>query len=236
VAYNVHWVHEAPELTAGQRGVSTANNTPAPFTACGGKAAQSGRRMNPLLSDRALLNQRDLVAERYPKDRLPARGAAAQAAALEPSAVTLHGLPGHGRPLVHQAAAQRRQPLPTFRLRMSDNVSWVHEAPELTARSARRFHRQQPTCTFHSLRWQGRASGRRMNPMLSDRALLKQRDLVAWPFPKDRLAARGAAAQSGGIGTERWHLARAARSRTPAGSSRRRSAAAAVTIIPFAHV
>jgi hypothetical protein len=116
---NVHWVHEAPELTAGQRGVSTANNTPAPFTACGGKAAQSGRRMNPLLSDRALLNQRDLVAER---------------------------------------------------------------------------------------------------------------------FPKDRLLARGAAAQSGGIGAEHRHLARAFRSRTPASSSRRRTAAAAVTIIPFAHV
>jgi hypothetical protein len=30
-ADNVHWVHEAPELTAGQRGVSTANNLPATF-------------------------------------------------------------------------------------------------------------------------------------------------------------------------------------------------------------
>jgi len=45
-----------------------------------------------------------------------------KAAALAPSAVTLQGLPGHGRPLVHHAAAQRRQPLPSFRLRMSDNV------------------------------------------------------------------------------------------------------------------
>jgi len=92
--------------------------------------------MNPLLSDRALLKQRDLVASRYQKDRLPARGAAAQAAALAPSTVHLQGLPGSGRPLAHRAAAQRRQPLPTFRLRMSDNVSAVHEAPELTARSA----------------------------------------------------------------------------------------------------
>ena len=120
--------------------------------------------------------------------------------------------------------------------RVSHNVPAVHEAPELTARSARRFHRQQHTCTFQGLRWQGRASGRRMNPMLSDRAPLKQRDLVAWRYQKDRLPARGAAAQSGGIGAERQHLARASRLRTPARSSRRRAAAAAVTTIPFAHV
>jgi hypothetical protein len=50
--------------------------------------------MNPLLSDRALLKQRDLVASRYQKDRLPARGAAAQAAALAPSTVHLQGFPG----------------------------------------------------------------------------------------------------------------------------------------------
>jgi hypothetical protein len=71
-----------------------------------------------------------------------------KAAALAPSAVTLQGLPGRGRPLAHHAAAQRRQPLPSFRWRMSDNVSAVHEAPELTARSAKEFPRPSQATLF----------------------------------------------------------------------------------------
>ena len=92
-----------------------------------------------------------------------------KAAALEPSAVTLQGLPGHGRPLVHHAAAQRRQPLPSFRLRMSDNVSAVHEAPELTIRSAEEFPPPFTSYAFHNLRWQARASAPCVTPsLLSD--------------------------------------------------------------------
>jgi hypothetical protein len=51
---------------------------------------------------------------------------------------------------------------------MAYNVSAVHEAPELTARSAQEFPPPFTTHTLHNLRWQARASAPCVTPSLLD--------------------------------------------------------------------